>query len=247
MLFRSRLYTDLDEIYEQQGNAAARATLFHDAPSDVLARDTVRARHALFFIEQLEPAKALALLVDHTFKPWEGGVVVHNMFVSVNIEKAKMALTTHQPQEAVLDLREAMRYPENLGTGEPAQPEQSEQLYWLGVALAAQGKTKEATAAWQSAIAQPRGKDDVFSALAYLKLGNNALAEQMLQRCIQAASQPEADAQNFYVAGMAERYSGDREHAQVDFQRALTLDSSMWPAQVAIAEMNHAREIADIP
>jgi tetratricopeptide (TPR) repeat protein len=242
-----RLYTDLDEIYEQQGNAAVRATLFHDAPSDVLARDTVRARHALFFIEQLEPAQALALLVDHTFKPWEGGVVVHNMFVRANIEKGKIALTTHQPQEAAQDFREAMRYPENLGTGEPAQPEQSEQLYWLGVALAAQGKTKEATAAWQNATTQPGGKDDVFSALAYLKLGNNDLAQQMLRRCIQAANQPQADAQNYYVAGMAERYSGDREHAQVDFQRALTLDPGMWPAQVAIAEMNHAREISDIP
>jgi tetratricopeptide (TPR) repeat protein len=140
-----------------------------------------------------------------------------------------------------------MRYPENLGTGEPAQPELSEQLYWLGVALAAQGKTKEATTAWQSATTQPGGKDDVFSALAYLKLGNNDLGQQMLRSCTQAASQPEADAQNYYVAGMAERYSGDKEHAQADFQRALTLDSSMWPAQVAIAEMNHAREIADIP
>ena len=168
------------------------------------------------------------------------------MFVRANIEKAKMALTTHQSQEAALDLREAMRYPENLGTGEPAQPEQSEQLYWLGVALAAQGKTKEATVAWQSAIAQPGGKDDVFSALAYLKLGNNDLAQKMLRRCIQAASQPEADAQNYYVAGMAERYSGDKEHAQADFQRALTLDPGMWPAQVAIAEMNHPREISDI-
>jgi tetratricopeptide (TPR) repeat protein len=242
-----RLYTDLDEIYERQGNAAARAALFHNAPSDVLARDTVRARHALFFIEQLQPAQALALLVDHTFKPWEGGVVVHNMFVRANIQKGKMALMTHQPQQAELDLREAMRYPENLGTGEPAQPELTEQLYWLGIALAAQGKTKEATAAWQSSIAQPGGKDDVFSALAYLKLGNNDLAQQMLRRCIQAANQPEADAQNYYAAGMAKRYSGDKEHAQADFRRALTLDPEMWPAQVAIAEMNHASEISDIP
>jgi tetratricopeptide (TPR) repeat protein len=87
----------------------------------------------------------------------------------------------------------------------------------------------------------------MISALAYLKLGNNDLAQQMLQRCIQAASQPEADAQNYYVAGMAERYSGDKEHAQADFLRALTLDTGMWPARVATAEMNHAREISDIP
>jgi tetratricopeptide (TPR) repeat protein len=92
-----------------------------------------------------------------------------------------------------------------------------------------------------------RTPSPMISALAYLKLGNNDLAQQMLRRCIQAARRPEADAQNYYIAGMAERYSGNKEHAQADFQRALTLDLGMWLARVATAEMNHAREISDIP
>ena len=39
-----RLYTDLDEIYEEEANGAARAKLFRDAPATVLNQDTVRAR-----------------------------------------------------------------------------------------------------------------------------------------------------------------------------------------------------------
>jgi hypothetical protein len=73
------LREDIDEIYEQASDTAARTTLFQGAPADVLDRDTIRARHALFFLEQMQPDRALALLTDHTFKPWEGGVVVHNI------------------------------------------------------------------------------------------------------------------------------------------------------------------------
>jgi tetratricopeptide (TPR) repeat protein len=241
-----RLYTDLDEIYEQEGDAAARATLFHDAPLGVLGRDTVRARHALFFLAQFEPAQALALLVDHPFKPWEGGDVIHDMFVRANMEKGMAALAEQKPREAAQDFQEAMRYPENLGTGEPARPELTEQLYWMGVALDAQGKTGEAVATWQS-VAHDSEKADVFSALAYRKLGQNDLARQMLQRCVEPARRPEADAQNYFVAGLAERYSGDKERAQDDFHHALALDPNMWPARVAIAEMNNPKGISDAP
>ena len=53
----------------------------------------------------------------------------------------------------------------------PAQPQPTEQLYWLGIALNAQAKTKEAATTWQRAITAAAGKDDVFSALALRKLG----------------------------------------------------------------------------
>ena len=232
-----RLYADLDAIYEQEDNAAARAKLFHDAPADVLDRDTVRARHALFFIEQLQPDQALALLADHRFKPWEGGVVIHNMFVRANMEKGRKALAEHKPEQAAQDFKKAMQYPEDLGTGEPAQPELSEQLYWLGVALNAQGKTAEATTAWQSAAAQADEKADVFSALALSKLGKDNLAQQMLERCVEGARRPDAVANDYFVAGMAERYKGDKEHAEEDFRHALRLDPLLWQARVAVVQM----------
>ena len=231
-----RLYTDLDEIYEEQPNAAARAALFRDAPPDVLNRDTVRARRALFFIEQSQPAQALALLVDHTFKPSEGGVVIHNIFVRANIQKGKMALAAKNPQRAAQDFQEAMRYPENLGTGEPAQPQPTEQLYWLGIALNAQAKTKEAATTWQRAITAAAGKDDVFSALALRKLGQENLARQMLERCVDRANGPDAEPMDYLTAGLASRYHADDTKAQEYFRRALVLDPLFWEARVAMAD-----------
>jgi tetratricopeptide (TPR) repeat protein len=232
-----RLYTDLDEIYEQEGDAAARAKLFRDAPADVLDRDTVRARHALSLIEQLQADQALALLANHRFKPWEGGVVIHNMFVRANIQKGRKALAAHQPAQAAEDFKAALEYPEDLGTGRPAQPELAEPFYWLGVALAVQGKNAEATRAWETS-AQGNGKANVFSSLAYRKLGQNDRAQQMLQQCVEKATRSGAVADDFFAAGLAAYSRGDKARAQEYFHHALAVDPSFWPARVAMAEMD---------
>ncbi|HEX6496464.1 MAG TPA: DUF5107 domain-containing protein [Acidobacteriaceae bacterium] len=234
-----RLYTDLDEIYEEAGNATARAKLFQGTPPDVLDRDTVRARHALYFIEQFQPDQALALFAGHRFKPWEGGVAIHTMFVRANIQKGRKALGEHQPEQAAEDFKEAMKYPEDLGTGQPAQPELSEQFYWLGVALAAQSKTAEATKAWETAT-HSSGKPDVFAALAHRKLGQDARAQQLFQQCMDAASRRDATADDFYVAGLAQRAQGDKNRAQDDFRHALMLDPLYWQARVAMAELDRS-------
>lgn len=231
-----RLYGDLDEIYEQQGNATARVNLFHNAPAAVLDQDTVRARHALLLIEQSKPDEALALMVDHHFKPWEGGKELHLMFVVANMEKGKKALADHQPAQAAQDFKRAMQYPENLGTGEPYHPDNAEQLYWLGNALQAQGKTAEATAAWKKAATHR----NVFSALAYKKLGQNDKAQQIFDRCIQSAARPDASADDYYAAGLAELYSGNTELARKNFNRALELNPLFWQARMELGRMSRS-------
>ncbi len=228
-----RLYADLDEIYEQQNNTAARVNLFHNAPEDVLNQDTVRARRALLLIQQSKPDEALALMVDHNFKPWEGGVLLHNMYVVANMEKGKKALADHQPAQAAQHFHQAMQYPENLGTGEPSEPDNSEQLYWLGNALQAQGKTAEAKAAWKQA-ALP---ETVYSALADKKLGQNEKAHAILSRTIQSAARPNATAIDYFAAGTAERYSGNLARARSNFEHALELDPSLWQARIELDSM----------
>ncbi len=232
-----RLYSDLDNIYEQQDDTAARMKLFTSTPATVLGQDTVRARHALLFLEQSKPEEALALLVNHHFKPWEGGVVVHNMFVLANMEKGKRALANHQPAQAADAFREAMQYPEDLGTGEPSHPDNSEQLYWLGIALKAQGKDAEATAAWKQAATA----GSVYSALADRKLGQDQQAKLIFDRHIQAASKPGAKANDYYSAGLAEQYSGNTERARDHFRRALELDPLLWQARIALNHLKHPR------
>ncbi|MGO8718543.1 MAG: DUF5107 domain-containing protein [Acidobacteriaceae bacterium] len=235
-----RLYTDLDEIYAQQGNAAARTALFQNAPPAVLDQDTVRARHALLLIEQGKYDQALTLFANHVYKPWEGGVVMHNMFVFTNLAKGKQELRDHQPEAAEASFRQALQYPDNLGTGAPAQPDTAEQMYWIGNALEAQGKNAEAKSAWQNAADQGKGKTSVsavYSALAYQKLGQDEAAHQLLQQCIASAAHPHATAEDYFSAGTAEQYSNQAEQARKDFQQALELDPLFWQARVALGSM----------
>lgn len=232
-----RLYDDLDNIYEQQDNTAAREKLFAEAPPVVLNRDTVRARHALFFLEQLQPDQALALLRNHRFKPWEGGVIIHNIYVRANMEKGRQALAAHQPAQAAEDFRAAMEYPEDLGTGRPPDPDLGEQFYWLGVAFETQGKTTEARTAWQSAVSQTEAPG-VFSALASRKLGDHEQAEKLLHQCIERATHPEANAHDLYTAALVQFYLGNRDEAKRDLSQALTVDPAYWEARVASAQEN---------
>jgi tetratricopeptide (TPR) repeat protein len=232
-----RLYIDLDKIYEEQGATAARINLFHAAPAQVLEKDTVRAREILLDLETSKPDQALALLANHAFKPWEGGTEAHDLFVSANIQKGRQALANHQAAEAEEAFRTAMKFPENLGTGEPSQPDLTEQWYWAARALQDQGKNAEAVAAWQRAAHQPGEKSQisaVFAALACRRLGNGTQAEQVLAHSIHAAMQSDAKAAAFYAAGIAEQYSGNAELAEMDFRRALQVDPDLWQARVAL-------------
>jgi tetratricopeptide (TPR) repeat protein len=233
-----RLYIDLDKIYEEQDATSARISLFHAAPAQVLEKDTVQAREVLLDIETSKPDEALAVLANHTFKPWEGGTVAHDLFVSANIEKGRQALASHQAVEAEQAFRMAMEYPENLGTGAPFHPDLTEQWYWVGQALQAQGKTAEAVAAWQKAAEQSEeNRSDisaVFSALARRSLENGAQAEPVLANIIHAAKQSNAEATTFYAAAIAEQYSGNAALAGNDFRRALQLDPDLWQARVAL-------------
>lgn len=241
-----RLYTDLDSIYEEESNSVGRTTLFRDAPAEVLSQDTVRVRHAILLLEQSKSNQALALLTNHRFKPWEGGVIVHDVFVRASMEEGERALDARQPGQAAQAFRQAMQYPDDLGTGEPAQPDTAEQRYWLGVALEAEGQTAEAISAWESAAAQGESGADgspVFSALAYEKLGKDEQAGHILGQCIQAATRPGAGANSYFVAGMAEYYSRNLELARKDFEDALQREPLLWEARVALTTVRGGAKI----
>lgn len=238
-----RLYPDLDEIYAQLGNSSARARLFRSAPSSVLHQDAVLARYALFLVEQGQSDKALAILASHQFKPWEGGVEVHNIFVVANVEKGKKALASHDALAAERAFRAAMQYPGNLGVGKPANPQDAEQLYWLGEALEAEGNTAGAKSAWRRAAEEKNssGPEAVYSALALDRLGETSEAQSILNRCIQASSQPGAKSDTYLAAGLAEHYQHNLARAQNDFRHALSIEPTFWQGRLALKDTEQAK------
>jgi len=243
-----RLYTDLDEIYEQEGNTAARVDLFRNAPPAVLSQDTVRARRAVLLLEQGEYDRALTSLADHVFKPWEGGVAIHEIFVSANIEKGRCALSQNKPREAAEAFRTAMQYPESLGTGEPSHPDLAEQYYWLGVALEAQGSHSQAESSWQKAVATASDKDSgctVYAGLADLKLGQRQASTGLLNKAEQAANLPDSTAADYTCAGVAEQLTDHPLLARSDFQRAIRRDALFWQARLRLQSLSEDSQNSD--
>jgi tetratricopeptide (TPR) repeat protein len=232
-----RLYSDLDEIYEEEDNMDARSELFTRTPADVLDRDTVRARHVIFLLEKKQFKDALTELANHNFKPWEGGVSFHNLYVTANIQSGRQELASGQPAQAEMYFRNAMQYPENLGTGEPSNPSTAQQLYWLGNALEAENKQEQAHEAWLNAANQGKdsgGSCQVFSATAFQKLGEHNEAREMSQSCRQSAEQPSASAGALFNGGLAEQFSGSMARARDLFRRCLTIDPLYWRARVEL-------------
>lgn len=232
-----RLYSDLDEIYEMNGNTVARTKLFQEAPEKVLDHDTVQARYAIYLIEQRRYEAALTMLAGHEFTPWEGGIAIHNLFVFANMRMGQQKLADHKPAEAEKYFREAMQYPENLGTGRPPNPIQAQQLYWLGNALETESRSAEAETAWRSAASEAKdgtGACQVFSDLALEKLDKKDVAQALLEQCIESAEQPDATATELFDGGIAERYAGHLSRACEDFSRALAADPLDWEARIAL-------------
>lgn len=232
-----RLYTDLDQILEEMDDMSARSELFAKASGQVLDHDIVRAQLVIFLMEKKQYKAALEELSNHKFIPWEGGVSFRNLFVTANIESGRQELDDRQPTQAEKYFRDAMLYPENLGTGEPVNPNTAQQLYWLGNALEAENKHDQAKDAWVDAANQGKhagGSCQVFPALAYMKLGEQKDADEMLKQCVRNADGPNASAGTLVNAGIAEQFMGDVLRAREDYKQALAADPLYWRARIAI-------------
>jgi tetratricopeptide (TPR) repeat protein len=216
------------------GDSAQREKLFAAAPAEVLARDTIRARHALLLVEQHRFDAVTELLNGHRFKPWEGGQIIREIFVATNLEKGRRALDTNDYLDSERAFRQALEYPVNLGVGKPDKPHDEEAWYWLAVALDAEGNSTGAREAWRTAVEEGRaagGTSAVFAAAVLQKLGHQSEAETLLAAAISPGNRRDASAQAFYVAGLAERFRNHPQAAQAAFRNATQLDPLLWQAR----------------
>ena len=185
-------------------------------------------------MEQRQFDQAMQLLINHHFKPWEGGQIIREIFVLANLEKGRQALETKNYAGAERAFRNALEYPVNLGVGKPDKPHDEEALYWLGATLAARGSASDAQEAWKTAVEEGKaagGVPEVFAAGALTKLGQVEEGEKLLAAASAAANQPEASAYSLYGAGLAEQLRNHGSQAQKDFRRALELDPLLWEAR----------------
>jgi tetratricopeptide (TPR) repeat protein len=239
-----QLYLDLDQIYFQSGDREARGRLFRAAPAQVLARDALRVRRALFLIQGGRYDEALEALADHRFIPGEYEIIVRQVFVLANLRKGREKLRAGDYAAAEAAFRRALEYPRNFNIGKPARPDDQEALYWLGEALQASGKTDGARAAWQQAVGDETpatGAARVFQALAMRRLGRSPDAESILASLAEGASKEMASSLDLYVAGVADRLQNREPEARDNFRRALDLDPFFWQARLELERSGDAR------
>lgn len=229
-----RLYTDLDEIYFRLGSTSQREKLFANAPEAVLSRDTVLARRAMLLAEQTNYDAALALLVNHRFKPWEGGALVHEIYAMINLQQGITALSSNNPVLAEAAFRRGLEYPHNLGSGQPDKPRRMELWFWLGEALHAEGKMDAARDAWTKTQEEGQGHDPLavlYRGLAEQRFGQEGAAAETLALLVEVKPGGKYSAAEFYASGLLDFYARRREQAVSKFRAALDANPDFWQAR----------------
>jgi tetratricopeptide (TPR) repeat protein len=230
------LYVDLDAIYAQAGATQERERLFARAPAEVLDQDPARSRYIVLLIEQGHFEKALSLLSNHNFKPWELGEDARAIFVFANIEEGRQALTANDFKRAQECFDRAFEYPPNLGVGMPDKTDDAAALYWSGAVLQKQGNLQDASRAWKKLADQTGGRrlSQYYQALALEALGQGNQATDKLTELTNGSG----GATNYYVAGLAELHRKRSQQARADFQKALEINPLFWQAQVELNRMS---------
>jgi tetratricopeptide (TPR) repeat protein len=162
-------YVALDTIYAALGQHARRQKLLASAPPAVRADFRVVLREATYWCDLGQFARALEILAQHTFHPWEGWSGAHALYVRCLHTRAEQAMQQGRFEAAIADLETAKEFPENLGTGRPAVPVYVREDYKLGLCQRGLKHEDLARQYFQRAVASPHsmrqgGHDSPFKA-----------------------------------------------------------------------------------
>jgi tetratricopeptide (TPR) repeat protein len=241
---------ELDDLYAWTGNLAARDRLYRQAPEAVRKNFNIVLRRARWLVEKGEFDRALGLLKSNTFLPWEGGTSAHEVFVAANMKQALTSIARGKPGQALAYLEAARDYPQNLGTGRPANPVFGPQDYYAGVCLESEGRKAEADAAFERVIRAgllggPSGL--YYQALALKRTGYEdeagAVLRRMLGEAETALSKPEGGTgPALYQAALASLGLGDLGQARRYFESALKLEPSLRWTSLLVEEQGMRRK-----
>lgn len=148
-------YLALDQIYAATGRHDRRRSLFDKAPEDVKNDFRIRLKHANYLVDVEQEDQALEILGNHVFHPWEGWNAGREVYLRALHQRSDRYFRAGEYEPAMADLRRAMEYPENLGTGKPYEPDCVRERYKLGLCYRAMGKLDLASEQFQKALDAP--------------------------------------------------------------------------------------------
>lgn len=172
----------------------------------VISRDDLFLEYVTLLNQVGNYEKALNLLMNHKFHPWEGGEgKVTGQYILSHIALAKLQFIQGNYLESLTHLESAEHYPENLGEGKLIGNLDNEINYWKGNAAFALEKSDLANSFYEKAIRgniKPSNavfyndqKPDVifYQGLALRKLGRNIEAQDKFNSLLDYAEKHEND------------------------------------------------------
>ena len=142
----ARVLMELDQLYKRLNeHPATRLRFLEEHLPVVLQRDDLYLERAALYNFLNKSDKALQLIMDRKFHPWEGGEgKVAGQYCYSLVELAKICLQRNEPGAAIAYLQRAQTYPHNLGEGKLYGALENDIFYWLGVAWEADGYPDQA-------------------------------------------------------------------------------------------------------
>ena len=185
----SRILMELDQLYKRLCKPHSERLAFLEKYFNLVEqRDDVYLEYVTLCNQLGDYAKAIALIDNRIFHPWEGGEgKVPAQYQLARVELAKQHLAKKEYKEAIQLLNECLEYPHNLGEGKLHGAQENDFHYWLGCAYEGLNQIEEAQKYWKlakdgntepaAAIFYNDQKPDkiFYQGLALLKLG---LAEE---------------------------------------------------------------------
>ena len=206
----ARLLMERDQLWKRLGESPARRLKeLEKFPALVGLRDDLNVELAALYNQTGHPAKALVLVSQRNFQPWEGGEggplgqwmrshlalgCAALMQVGVHASACLGDTLKRELQLALKHFTAALTAPRNLGEAKHLLANQSDIHYWLGCALAALGEKEKAKQHWLAAAnfkgdfqemsVRAFSEMTYYSARSWEKLGQKARAKKMFRELL---------------------------------------------------------------
>jgi tetratricopeptide (TPR) repeat protein len=199
----ARVLLELDQLYKRcKVSVEDRLTLYEEHMEQVFLRDDLYTEYVTLQNQMGNYIKALELIMERKFHPWEGGEgKVSSQYVVALTQLAKNVLdngnsTMTELHLAINYLERAIIYPHNLGEGKLAGTLDNHIHYYLGLAFDKLGEERKAQQHFglatlgESTLSNAMFYNDqpahmiLYQGLAYLKLGEVKEAELRFKKLI---------------------------------------------------------------
>ena len=149
----ARIFYERDQLWKRVGVAPDERFAELASRMDLVKqRDDLSIEFVALLNQQGQADKALEILQERNFQPWEGGEgLALEQYMRARIKAGKTAMASGNAQAALDAFKAALSPPQNLGEACHLLANQSDIHYWIGLAADACGDEIQAQRHWQLA------------------------------------------------------------------------------------------------